>query len=163
MGGNGWAGRLLSWSVAGPLLTAEVSRARYFIRAERHEVLAHAEVRDLGGRYRIDIGSFPSVCAARAACERDAERRCRRDREAEATAQAGGGPVDVRIAPGRRGERKKQQELASPLRSGGNEAGKGRELPAGNYRPREAVAERSAGEALDEALRAFADVVEDRG
>jgi hypothetical protein len=39
----------------------------------------------------------------------------------------------------------------------GRKAEKGRELGGGNYRPREP--ERSAGEALDAALAAFADVV----
>jgi hypothetical protein len=76
-----WAQRLLVWGWVGPLLTAEVSRARYFIRADRHEVLAWAELRDLDGRRRVEIGSFPSVALARAACERDAQLRCRRDRE----------------------------------------------------------------------------------
>jgi hypothetical protein len=32
---------------------------------------------DLGGRCRVEIGSFGSVGAAQAACERDAERRAR--------------------------------------------------------------------------------------
>jgi hypothetical protein len=41
----------------------------------------------------------------------------------------------------------------------GRKAEKGRELAVGNYRPREAVVERDAGEALDAALAAFADVV----
>jgi hypothetical protein len=94
MGERGWAGDLLSWRRAGASLTAEVSRARYFIRAERHEVVAHAEVRDVGGTWRADLGSHRTVAAARAACEKDAAARCRRDPVA-------GGPVDVRIAAGR--------------------------------------------------------------
>jgi hypothetical protein len=73
---RGWAQNLLTWRWEGLQLTAEVSRAKYFIRGERHEVLAHAEVRDLGGRRRSEIGSFPSVALARAACEADAVRRC---------------------------------------------------------------------------------------
>ena len=145
MGDRGWAGRLLAWR-AGPgrLLEAEVSRARYFVRAEPHEVLVWAEVRDLDGRRRVDLGSFGAVAPAQAACELDAERRCRQPGRAEERA-----PVDVRIAPNRRGPRK---------------ADKGRELPGGNYRPRApgAVAPaRDVGEALDEALRAFADVIEE--
>jgi hypothetical protein len=94
-GANGWAGTLLQWHWTGALLTAEVSVARYFIRGERHEIVAWAEIRDVCGRCRVEIGSFRSVGEARAACERDAERRCRREGEER-------GPVDVRIAAGRR-------------------------------------------------------------
>ena len=74
---GGWAGRLLEWrsAGAGPLLTAAISHCTYYVGAERREVLAWAEVRDLDGRHRVDIGSFPSVALAQAACERDAERR----------------------------------------------------------------------------------------
>jgi hypothetical protein len=64
------------------------------IQSERHEVLTWAEVRDLGGRRRVEIGSVPSVAAARAACEADAQRRLRR--------QPDDTPVDVRIAQPRR-------------------------------------------------------------
>jgi hypothetical protein len=96
MAERGWAGDLLSWRGAGGSLTAEVSRARYFIRTEPHEITAHAEVRDPAGRYRADLGSFATVALAQAACEKDAATRCRRDPVA-------GGPVDVRISPGRRG------------------------------------------------------------
>jgi hypothetical protein len=45
----------------------------------------------------------------------------------------------------------------------GRKAEKGRELGGANYRPREPVVERDAGAALDAALRAFADVVEEDG
>jgi hypothetical protein len=46
----------------------------------------------------------------------------------------------------------------------GRKAEKGRELPGGNYRPREAVVvERDAGAALDAALAAFAGVMEEEG
>ena len=79
MADRGWAADLLSWRQAGGSLTAEVSRARYFVRAEAHEITAHAEVRDLGGRYRIEIGTYPTVALARAACEKDAAARCRRE------------------------------------------------------------------------------------
>jgi hypothetical protein len=96
VGDRGWARQLLTWSWAGPVLTATISAARYFIRVERHEVLAWAELRDLAGRYRVEVGSFPSVALARAACERDAERRCRRSEDDR-------GPVNVWIAPGRPG------------------------------------------------------------
>jgi hypothetical protein len=44
----------------------------------------------------------------------------------------------------------------------GRKAEKGRELPVGNYRPREAVVvERDAGEALDAALAAFMGAIEE--
>jgi hypothetical protein len=76
---RGWAGRLLEWRLSGSTLTAEVSRARYFVRSERQDVTAHAEVRDHpGGRYRLELGSFESVSAAQVACEADAARRCGR-------------------------------------------------------------------------------------
>lgn len=67
--------RLLEWRSAGGSLTAEVSCVEYFVAAARHEVLAWCEVRDLGGKYRIEIGSFGDVVAAQAACERDAQLR----------------------------------------------------------------------------------------
>ena len=76
---GGRAQRLLAWRGAGAaLLTAEVARARYFVRVDAHEVVAWAEVPEADGRHRIDIGSFASVGKAQAACEQDAERRCRR-------------------------------------------------------------------------------------
>ena len=112
--GEGWAQRLLAWEWRGVQLVAEISRAKYYVRLPGREILAHAEVRAPGGRYRVDVGSFASMGLARAACERDAERRCRRDREER---PAG----DVRIAPNRRRPGK---------------ADKGRKMPAGNYRPR---------------------------
>ena len=90
-----WARDLLSLGVAGASLTAEVSRARYFIRTEPHEITAHAEVRDPSGSYRVDLGSFATVELARDACEADAVARCRRD--------PGAGGLVVRITPGRRG------------------------------------------------------------
>jgi hypothetical protein len=124
---EGWARELLAWRAgAGRLLTAEISAARYFVRGDRHEVLAWAELRDVGGRRRIEVGVFGSVAAARGACELDAERRCRRGAEDRPA-------VDVRISPGRRRrERARAPEVA-----------------------------RDPGEALDEALRAFADVIAD--
>jgi hypothetical protein len=132
---RGWAQRLLEWRWEGLRQTAETSRARYVIRGERHEVLAWCEVRDVGGRRRVEIGSFPSVALARAACETDAAARCRRDDADDCP------PVSGAISPGRRRAAK---------------ADKGRELAAPNYRPAE------AGD-LDDALAAFADVIEDEG
>jgi hypothetical protein len=92
-----WAGAL-PWEWRPPLLIAEVSAARYVIRGERHEVLAWCEPRDVSGRRRCEIGSYATLSAAKAACERDAAARCRRDREER-------GLVDVRIAPPRRRRR----------------------------------------------------------
>ena len=140
MGDSGWAGRLLSWGWRGVLLEAEISRVKYYIRGERREVLAHAEVREPGGRYRVEIGSYPTVSAARVACERDAQEWCRREREERSPTTTG--LVDVRIAAGRRRAAK---------------ADKGRELPQTNCRPAD------AHEALDAALASWAGVVEDEG
>ena len=72
-----WAQDLLCWRWAGLQVEAEISRCRYFVRGERHEVLAWAELRDISGVRRVEIGSFASVALARAACEADAERRVR--------------------------------------------------------------------------------------
>jgi hypothetical protein len=47
----------------------------------------------------VEVGSFGSVGEARAACEKDAVARCRREREERPA-------VDVRIAPNRRGPTK---------------------------------------------------------
>jgi|SRR5262245_29555863 len=87
-----WAGELLQWVWRGRLLEGSIARAKYVIAVQPHEVLAHVELRDVGGRRRAEIGSFASVGEARAACERDAVARCRRDREER-------GPVPVRISP----------------------------------------------------------------
>jgi hypothetical protein len=128
---RGWAGRLLNWSWRGVQLEAEVARVKYFVRADRCEALAWAEVRDVDGRHRAEVGSYRTVVEARAACERDCELRCRRAGEER-------GPVSVAIG-GRR-------------RAGAAKAEKGRELGGRNYRP----CDRDLGEARDEALRAFA-------
>ena len=56
-----------------------------------------AEARAELERRRVEIGSFGSVVDARAACERDAEVRCRQSDLANERS-----PVDVRISPGRR-------------------------------------------------------------
>jgi hypothetical protein len=80
MGECGWAQRLLEWRWVGARVEcAEVSRAKYFVRAEPHEITAHAEVRDPGGRYRVELGSHRTVALTRAACEKDAAARCRRE------------------------------------------------------------------------------------
>jgi hypothetical protein len=89
-----WAQRLLEWQRVGPRLEAEISAAKYFVFESLYEVAAWAEVRDLGGRYRQDVGVFGSVAEAQQACELDAQRRLRREEDR--------GPVDVRIASGRR-------------------------------------------------------------
>jgi hypothetical protein len=78
---RGWAGRLLEWTWRGVQLEAEISRVKYFVRGERHEVVAWAEVREGCGRCRVKVGNFRSVAEARGACERDAVRRCRREEE----------------------------------------------------------------------------------
>src|SRR5262245_27626082 len=78
---RGWAQRLLAWREAGPLLQAEVSRCRYFILEGIYETVAWGEVRDLGGRYRVDLGSWDTVAEAQRACEEDARRRCQRSEE----------------------------------------------------------------------------------
>jgi hypothetical protein len=138
--GDRWASDLLSWEYRPPLLVAEVSRARYLLRVDPHEVIAWCELRDVSGGRRIEIGSYPAVSAAKAACERDAAVRIRnRDPDSERSA------VDVRISPNRRRPGK---------------ADKGRELPAANYRPRDPA---DAGAALEVALAAFADVIGDAG
>jgi hypothetical protein len=72
-----------------------MSRARYFVDPGLHEVLAWAELREHGGKYRIEVGTFRTVAEARAACERDAERRCRREGEPLP------GRLDIRVARGR--------------------------------------------------------------
>jgi hypothetical protein len=87
---RGWAATLLAWREAPLWLEAEVAACRYFIAPGRHEVLAWGEVRDWGGRYRVELGSFADVAEAQQACEQDAQRRLRREEDA--------GPVDVRIA-----------------------------------------------------------------
>jgi hypothetical protein len=103
VGDRGWAGVLLSWRWAGPVLTAEISAVRYFIRCGRHEALAWGELRDVGGRRRVEVGSFPSVSVARAAFELDAQLRCRREGEQRDNCPDARGPMDVRTSPNRRG------------------------------------------------------------
>ena len=141
--GERWASALLSWGWRGALLVSEISVARYFVRCDRCETTAWAELRDPGGRRRVEIGSFSSVALAKAAAERDAQLRCRREREER-------GPVDVRIAPGGRG----RSSAAVPAQIHKPRAGL-------TNLPHDQVAERSAVEALDDALRAFADAVAD--
>jgi hypothetical protein len=95
--GTAWLGSEPAVLAAGGFLADCGGIAReYFIRAEPHEITAHAELRDPGGRSRADLGSFATVALAQAACEADAQRWCRRG-------PLSGGPGDVRIARGRRG------------------------------------------------------------
>jgi hypothetical protein len=101
---GGFARELLAWEWRPPLLIAEMSRARYFLRAERCEVLAHVELRELGAARRCEIGSFGDLAAAKAACEADALQRLRRDEESR--------PVAVQIGRLRGSSRK----LAKPER-----------------------------------------------
>ena len=59
MGGErGWAQALLSWGWRGMVLEAEVSVCRYFVRPAVGEVIAWGEVREAGGRVRVEVGSF---------------------------------------------------------------------------------------------------------
>lgn len=93
-----FAGTMLSWEWRGVQLEAALARCRYYVRGERHEAVAWAEIRDVGGARRVEVGSFPSVAAARAACERHAAGLCVREQEPV--------PVDVRISPARASSRK---------------------------------------------------------
>jgi hypothetical protein len=112
MSERGWAGQLLEWGWRGAQLEAEISRCSYFVRPGAHEVIAWGMVRDLAGRYRIEIGSFKSVVEAQRACDGDAQLRCRRAREER-------GAVDVRIAPGRRRARGRGSAVAVEERDPG--------------------------------------------
>src|SRR5215510_13699819 len=67
---RGWATTLLAWREAPLWLEAEVAACRYFIAPGRHEVLAWGEVRDWGGRYRVELGSFADVSAGLAGAPR---------------------------------------------------------------------------------------------
>jgi hypothetical protein len=101
MGRERFAADLLSWEWRGQQLVAEISRCRYFCRAHGREVLAWCELRDVSGGRRCDIGSFRDVAAAKAACEADAARRVRAG-DPRLRGDEERGPVDVRIARGRR-------------------------------------------------------------
>jgi hypothetical protein len=92
---RGWAGELLTWQQAPLWQEAETGRAKYFVAVGPYEVQAWAEVRDWDGRRRVNIGTFAGVAGAKAACEQHAAARLQRERDDP-------GPVDVRIAPGRR-------------------------------------------------------------
>jgi hypothetical protein len=90
-----WATTLLTWQPRERgEQAAECSRATYFVQPWGLEVLATIELHDKGGTYRLQIGSYGSVRDAKAACERDAQRRLRREAEPER--------VDIRIAQPRR-------------------------------------------------------------
>jgi hypothetical protein len=72
---RGSAQRLLLWR-DGPLgLEAEVSATKYFLGVGPYEVAAWAEVRDWGGRRRVEVGRFSSLPEAKAACEQHAAAR----------------------------------------------------------------------------------------
>ena len=90
----------MTWSWRGVQLEAGITRAKYFIRGEQHEVIVWAELRDLDGRRRVEIGSFRSVGEARAACEREAQLRCRRDSEERLRWMFGYRPVGGDELPG---------------------------------------------------------------
>jgi hypothetical protein len=107
MGRDRFAQQLLSWEWRGVQLEAAIPRCTYFCRTHGREVIAWCELRDISGGRRVEIGSFPSVAAAKAACELHAAAWCRRDREEH-------GPVSVAIGRKRRAVK----------------ADKGRELPA---------------------------------
>lgn len=107
---RGFARELLEWRWSGAtLLTAEISAARYVIRCDWHEALAHAEIRDVGGSRRVEVGSFPSVGEARAACDRHAAGLCVREEAAV--------PVEVRIAKVRKPARVAKPERPRPALS----------------------------------------------
>ncbi len=107
---RGWAaGALLAWRWSPPCwLTAGISRAVYFIKTERHEMQAHAELRDLDGRRRVEIGSFATVETAKAGCERHAQALYRRDDGADR------GPLSVAIAPVRPADRVEGRRIHRP-------------------------------------------------
>ena len=156
---RGWAGRLLSWRWVGNQLVTEVSRCAYYVQPARGEVLAWGMVRDLGGRRRVEVGSFASVALARAACERHATGLCRRDDAQERP------PVGVAIGRARGGAPRGNRNAAKhksllPAQAGADKAGKGRQSPDPNYRPARCP---EPVEGLDDALAAFADVVGDQG
>jgi hypothetical protein len=74
---RGWAIPILRWREFGLLRQAEVGCGVYFVAPGRHEVTAWAEIHDWGGKFRVEVGSFATEETAKAACERDAQRRCR--------------------------------------------------------------------------------------
>jgi hypothetical protein len=76
---RGWAGELLTWRQAPLWLEAETGRAKYFVAAGQYEVVAWAEVRDWGGRQRVNIGTFRTVAEAKTACEQHAAARLSRE------------------------------------------------------------------------------------
>jgi hypothetical protein len=76
-----WATRLLQWAERGLRLEAETGSARYFVTGGPYEAIAWCEVKELGGRRRVELGSHGSVRLACDACERDAQRRAQ-DRRA---------------------------------------------------------------------------------
>jgi hypothetical protein len=148
---GGFARELLAWEWRPPLLTAEVSRARYFQRAEQCEVLAWCELRELGAARRCDIGSFGDVAAAKAACEADALQRLRREEESR--------PVAVQIARLRESSRK----LAKPVQPKPAPAPRRAWGTSPEYELRRRRREAGDRPDLDAALAAFSGVIGDEG
>jgi hypothetical protein len=101
MGRDRWAQQLLTWTWAGNQLRSQIARCTYHVQAFGPEILAWAMRADISGGRRVDVGSYPTVSAAKAACDLHAAALCRR--EADGTiVPPERGPVDVRIAPPRR-------------------------------------------------------------
>lgn len=75
---RGWASQPdgLEWRVDGRWQLAELWCARWVIEVQACEVIARCEPRELGHRRWVELGSFRTAAAARAACEADAVRRC---------------------------------------------------------------------------------------
>lgn len=70
----------LAWS---PWFTAETPLARWTVQVTRFEAIAVCEPREAGGRRRHMLGSFGTVEAAQAACQRDHDRRLQLRQELE--------------------------------------------------------------------------------
>jgi hypothetical protein len=128
---------LLSWSWHGNRLEAAISRARYVLRIEAHEVLAWCELREIGaGRRRIEVGSYADVAAAKAACERHA---------AGLLAERGErGPVSVAIARLTPAEKRRRRREA---------------MQRGQPVLVDVAELQDESARIDQALRAFADVI----
>jgi hypothetical protein len=139
MGDRGWAQRLLQWRPDfGQRLRAEVSAARYFVELWGCEFIAWAEPRELGGRRRIEVGTFGTVDEARAACERDAQQRLQREPVR--------GPVSVAISKAERRRQRREGLGLVPKSAGASEE----EL-------------RAESERIDAALRAWAVAIGEEG
>jgi hypothetical protein len=150
MGRDRFAAELLSWRWAGNQLQALIARCTYRVQAFGPEILAWAELADISGGRRCELGSFGSVSAAKAACELHAAALCRRDRSATGTNVSVGGPaVDVRISPGRRRSKSPPTTLIGRAPVGG----RGARPPRPADHPGD----------IDDALAAIAWATEDEG